>query len=353
MGRDDLPALRALEFPDSELKELGLWAPATGEPGELAEMYVRRSKSKDTKSSLREQVRRMCDHARREGKQIRHVWFEQKSASKAHVRREEFESATAAIVAGLSKTLYVFKTSRLSRRGMGQVGLLLDKFEECQARIYVVAEGIDSAGSRMVLAILSEQAREQAADIATFTKLGIDSNKADGRFTGGVTPYGLRAVAGKLEHNPAEYATARRIADWLLERRTPAWIADTLNGEGVKPRHARTWKGPGIVALAHSVTWAAWLPTGKRCATRTAKTAANITVAAVRCSIGKGTRSQWDRVSSPLPSTSKSPLFSPPVLSLAPALVTGRGASGKPWHCSAAFFAADTNPAADPWQTAG
>ncbi|WP_326649106.1 recombinase family protein [Streptomyces sp. NBC_01750] len=259
MERDDLPALRALGFEDSELKELNLWTPATGTPADLAEMYVRRSKQKDTVSSLREQVRRMCAHAAHEGKRIRHVWFEQKSASKAYVRREEFDGATAAIVgAGLSKTLYVFKTSRLSRRGMGQVGLLLDALEERQARIYVVAENIDSTRSRMILAILSEQAREQAADISTFTKLGIDSNKAEGRFTGGVTPYGLRCVAGsgKLSHDPQEYATARRIAEYLLDRKTPGWIADRLNSEKVKTRHGKKWTGPGIISLAHSVTWA-------------------------------------------------------------------------------------------------
>ncbi|MGW2559637.1 recombinase family protein [Streptomyces sp. NPDC001514] len=257
MERDDLPALRALGFEDSELQELGLWEPATGTPATLAEMYVRRSKKKDTLTSLREQVRRMCARANDEGKRIRHVWFEQKSASKAYVRREEFEKATAAIVdAGLSKTLYVFKTSRLSRRGMGQVGLLLDALEEQEARIYVVAENIDSTRSRMVLAILSEQARDQAADISQFTKLGIDANKADGRFTGGVTPYGLRARDGKLEHDPTEYPTARRIGEWLLDRKTPGWIADQLNSERVLTRHGKTWKGPGIASLAHSVTWA-------------------------------------------------------------------------------------------------
>ncbi|MBT2390369.1 recombinase family protein [Streptomyces sp. ISL-1] len=259
MKRYDLPALRALGFTDTELAELGLVEPATGTPADLAEMYVRRSKRKDTVSSLREQVRRMCAHAAQEGKAIRHVWFEQKSASKSYVRREEFESATAAIVdAGLSKTLYVFKTSRLSRRGMGQVGVLLDAFEDRGARIYVVAENIDSTRSRMILAILSEQAREQAADISTFTKLGIDSNKAEGRFTGGVTPYGLRCVpkSGKLSHDPQEYPTARRIAEWLLASKTPAWIADRLNSEKALTRHGKTWKGPGIVSLAHSVTWA-------------------------------------------------------------------------------------------------
>ncbi|MFD7565808.1 recombinase family protein [Streptomyces tendae] len=259
MEREDLPNLRALGFEDEELQRLGLWEPAKGTPTELAEMYVRRSKKKDTLSALREQVRRMCSHAAAEGKRIRHVWFEQKSASKAYVRREEFDRATAAIAdAGLSKTLYVFKTSRLSRRGMGQVGLLLDKFEERQARIYVVAENIDSTRSRMVLAILSEQAREQAADISEFTKIGIDGNKSDGRWTGGVAPYGLHSPqgTGKLQRQPAEYPTARRIADYLLERKTPNWIANTLNSEGIATRHGKQWSGPGIVSLAHSVTWA-------------------------------------------------------------------------------------------------
>ncbi|MFE9136201.1 recombinase family protein [Streptomyces sp. NPDC007355] len=259
MEREDLPNLRALGFEDDELKALGLWDPVSGNPADLAEMYLRRSKKKDTLSALREQVRRMCWHAGQEGKRIRHVWFEQKSASKAYVRREEFDKATAAIAdVGISKTLYVFKTSRLSRRGMGQVGLLLDKFEERQARIYVVAENIDSTRSRMVLAILSEQAREQAADISEFTKIGVDGNKADGRWTGGVAPYGLHSPqgSGKLVRNPVEYPTARRIAEYLLARKTPGWIANKLNSEELSTRHGKKWTGPGIISLSHSVTWA-------------------------------------------------------------------------------------------------
>ncbi|MDX2804862.1 recombinase family protein [Streptomyces scabiei] len=259
MEREDLPNLHALGFEDDELKALGLWEPVTGNPGDLAEMYVRRSKKKDTLSALREQVRRMCAHALYEGKRIRHVWFEQKSASKAYVRREEFEKATAAIAdAGLSKTLYVFKTSRLSRRGMGQVGLLLDKFEERMARIYVVAENLDSTKSRLILAILSEQARDQASDIAEFTKIGIDGSKADGRWTGGVTPFGLYSPkgSGKLVRHLTEYPVARRIAEYLLNRKTPNWIAEKLNSERIPTRHGKKWTGPGIVSLAHSVAWA-------------------------------------------------------------------------------------------------
>ncbi|MFF3455927.1 recombinase family protein [Streptomyces sp. NPDC002730] len=258
MERDDLTTLRSLGFEDDELQELELWEPATGDPSELAEMYLRRSKKKDTLTSLRQQVREMCGHARSESKSIRHLWFEQRSASKASVRREEFEKATGAVATGLSKTLYVYKTSRLSRRGMGQVGLLLDEFDTQKARICVTAERIDSSKSRMILAILSEQAREQAADISHFAKVSITGNKAEGKWTGGVTPYGLYSPksSGKLTHNPKEYPTARRIAVYLLNRKTPAWIANRLNTEGLLTRHGRKWTDSGIISLAHSVTWA-------------------------------------------------------------------------------------------------
>ncbi|MGW5883260.1 recombinase family protein [Streptomyces koyangensis] len=259
MHRDDYPALSALGFEDDELKELGLWEVAVGSPAELAEMYVRRSKKKDSLSALREQVRRMCARAKDHNKRIRRVWFEQVSASKSYVRREEFEKATEAVVgSGLSKALYVYKTSRLSRRGMGQVGLLLDNFEDQGAYIFVVAEGLDSRTSRTVLGFLSEQARDQVKDLGEFVKLGMDAHKAEGKWTGGVTPYGLRAVKGegRLEHNPAEYPTARRIAEFLLDRKTPHWIAATLNAEGLKTRHGKNWQATGIIALAHAVTWA-------------------------------------------------------------------------------------------------
>lgn len=199
----------------------------------------------------------MCAHAASEEKTVRHVWFEQVSASKSYVRREEFEQACAAITdAGLSKTLYVYKTSRLSRRGMGQVGPLLDEMDEIQARIYVVAEHIDSTRARFLLTMFSEQAREQVADLSQFVKLGMDAGKAEGKWTGGVTPFGLRSAGGKLEHDPKEYPLARRIAEYLLDRKTPNWIANTLNSESLLTRHGKKWSGPGIISLAHAVTWA-------------------------------------------------------------------------------------------------
>lgn len=267
MERDDLPTLRALGFEDEELQRLGLWEPGTGGPADLAEAYIRRSKKRDDLATLRAHVRDVSRAAAADGKHIRRLWFEQRSASKAHVRREEFEKATAAVLDGLSKTLYVWKTDRLSRRGMGQVGLLLDEFDKRSARLVSSTEGLDSSkGSRMVFAILSERAREESKDIALRTKTGGDAHKSEGRWPGGVVPFGLRCPkgSGKLEHDPKEYPTARRIAEALMDGDTPAAIAEALNSERIKTRKGKQWRAQTIIHLAQSPSWAGLIPDRER-----------------------------------------------------------------------------------------
>lgn len=265
--RADRQTLEALGFSPEELQELRLWEPPTGAPNDLADVYLRRSKKSDTLSVLREQLRRMVRRVHDHNRQVRHVWFEQRSASKAYVKREEFDKANAAVLSDRASTaLYVYKVSRLSRRGAGQVGLLLDSYDEAGAYIYVVSEGLDSRSSRMILTMLSEQAREQVRDLTDFVEIGIAAAKAEGRWTGGVTPYGLRCEpgSGKLSHDPAEYPTARRIAEYLVANRTPGWVKDKLNSEGLTSRSGKPWSTTGIIALAHSVSWAGLVPKRER-----------------------------------------------------------------------------------------
>lgn len=264
--REDLPALRSLGFTDAELIELNLWEVAVGRPEDLADAYVRRSKKSDDLRTLRDHVRDMVRASRASGKRIRHVWFEQRSASKAHVRREEFEKACKAMLDGLSKSLMVWKTDRLSRRGMGQVGLLLDELDRRMAEVVSVTEGISSRTARMVFAILAERAREEAKDIALRTQAGVNAHKADGDWPGGVTPFGLMSVTGskKLSHDPKEYPTARRIAAMLLAATTPGEIAEKLNSEEITTRHGKKWRAQTILNLANSPSWAGCIPNRER-----------------------------------------------------------------------------------------
>ncbi|MFC7910639.1 recombinase family protein [Streptomyces nigra] len=265
--RQDHATLVGLGFDREELHELGLDMPATAEPSGLVDAYLRRSNRREDLSTLREHLREVVSWARVNGLQVRHVWFEQMSASKSSVRRREFEQATKAIMDGRSRTLAVWRTDRFDRRGMGAVGRMLDEFDRRQARLVSVSEGLDSAqGGRIVFAILSERARDEARDMARRVKTGHDAHKAEGRRGTGRPPFGLRSKpgSGKVEPHPDEYAVARRVAELLLDRQTTKDTAHRLNEEGYRTRSGATWSPAAVSKLAQSPLFAGIVPVRRR-----------------------------------------------------------------------------------------
>ncbi|MEU9911673.1 recombinase family protein [Streptomyces sp. NPDC051001] len=265
--REDHATLVALGFGSDELEAMGLDKPAMGEPSKLMDAYLRCSTRKEDLATLRGQVRDLVRWAQAEGLRIRHIWFEQLSASKTYVRRREFEKATQAVMDGRSKTLGVWRTDRFDRRGMGAVGRMLDEFDRRQARLVSVSEGLDSAkGGRVVFAILSERAREEAKDMAKRVKSGHDSHKAEGRRGTGKPPFGLASPpgSGKVERHPGEYETARRLAELLLALKTTKQTAHQLNAEGHRTRSGATWSPTAVSKLAQSPLFAGMVPVRRR-----------------------------------------------------------------------------------------
>jgi len=92
-------------------------------------------------------------------------WLE---GAESAVHRPGFEKAIRVLLDGRIRTLYVAKVDRLTRRGVAQVGLILDELEKVGGRIVFVAEGLDSSkpGARQIIAILAEQARAAADAIS-------------------------------------------------------------------------------------------------------------------------------------------------------------------------------------------
>lgn len=265
--RDDHGTLVALGLSFDELKAMGLDMPSTAEPTGLVDAYLRRSNKKENLATLRGHLWDLVRWAQADGLQIRHVWFEQLSASKSYVRRREFEKATRVIMDGKSKTLAVWKTDRFDRRGMGAVGRILDEFDRRQSRLVSVSEGLDSAkGGRVVFAILSERAREEAKDIAKRVKIGHDSHKAEGRRGTGKPPFGLCSApgSGKVAPHADEYETARRLADLLLDKKSTKDTAHKLNEEGHRTRSGATWSSTAVSKLAQSPLFAGMVPVRRR-----------------------------------------------------------------------------------------
>lgn len=264
--REDREALVALGFTDKELSDLGLLEPVLGDPESLVDAYLRRSKKGEDMATLRGHLRQIVRWCRGEGLSIRHVWFEQKSASKHYLRRDEFEHAKAAVLAGRSKTLAAWKTDRFDRRGMGAVGGLLDELDKRGARLVSTSEGLDSSkGGRMVFAFLSERAREEAKDISLRVQVGLDSHRPMGRIPGGMLPYGVMAVGdGKIGPRPEEFPTARKIADLLLAGMAATTVAHRMTAEGATTRTGRHWSANAISRMAQSPLWAGLMPSRER-----------------------------------------------------------------------------------------
>lgn len=285
MQRADYPTLKALGLNDDDIKALDLWEPATASPANLIEAYLRRSKKREDLATMRAHLRDLCRYRDgRPGAQIRHVWFEQLSASKSYVRRPQFEEATQAVFDGLSKTLAFWKTDRFDRRGMGAVGRMLDEFDRRRSGLVSVTEGLDSRqpGARIVFAILSERAREEARDISLRVNIGHEAHRVEGRRGTGVPPYGLTSprladgkASGLVAHHPTEFEGARRMADLMLgnweteegkpgESLSATATAKRLNAEGHRTRTGVEFTAETVSRISQSPLFGGMVPRTER-----------------------------------------------------------------------------------------
>ncbi|MFG3164844.1 recombinase family protein [Streptomyces sp. NPDC048232] len=237
-------------------------------PQELVDLYLRRSKKRETVETLKQHARDLRREMDRQGLTVRKVWLEQRSASKAHVRRLKLEGAMAAVMAGEVKTLAVWKTDRFDRRGMVAIGGALDEFDRRKACLYVLQENLDSSqpGTRIVFAILAERARDEIKDLTLRVTTGKTAARTAGRWPGGRTPYGVQSPrgSGRVEPHPAEYRHARRIADALLTGESAMAVAHVLNEEGIRTRDGALWDARTITRMVRSTAWAGLLPEKRR-----------------------------------------------------------------------------------------
>jgi site-specific DNA recombinase len=154
--------------------------------------------------------------------------------------RPGLDAALNALLTGRIKTLYVAKLDRLSRRGMGHVGLILDELEKVGGRIVFVADGLNTSqpGVRQIIAILAEQARAESDNTSWRVGQWHLHNRRAGLWKQ-QRPFGYLVEDGRLKPHPTEAPIVRRMIDDFLGGASLRSIARWLNHEGVKP--------PGVV----------------------------------------------------------------------------------------------------------
>jgi DNA invertase Pin-like site-specific DNA recombinase len=187
--------------------------------------------------------RRLChEAAERNGEHIppEYEFKELDISGRKDRPRHDLDAALKLLLTGKIKTLYVAKLDRLTRRGMGHVGLILDELEKVGGRIVFVADGLDTSkpGVRPIIAILAEQARAESDNTSWRVGQWHLHNRRQGIWNQ-KRPYGYVVENGRLRPHPTEAPIVRRIIDDFLDGATLYGIARWLNHEGIKP--------PGVV----------------------------------------------------------------------------------------------------------
>jgi DNA invertase Pin-like site-specific DNA recombinase len=149
--------------------------------------------------------------------------------------RRGLDDALSRLLTGRIKTLYVAKLDRLSRRGMGHVGLILDELEKAGGRIVFVADGLDTSkpGVRPIIAILAEQARAESDNTSWRVEQWHLHNRRHGVWNQ-QRPFGYVVEKGRLKPHPTEAPIVRRMIDDFLGGASLYSIARWLNDEGIK-----------------------------------------------------------------------------------------------------------------------
>jgi site-specific DNA recombinase len=158
-------------------------------------------------------------------------------SEREQAHRDGFTAALNAVACGQTSTLVVWKLDRLSRRGIGQVGPLLDQLENAGGRLVSVKDGLDTAQpqARMIIALLSEFARAESEAMGVRIKSVKEAQRARGEWLSGKPPYGYE-IAEDRRLRPVEPAATlmRSVFDMIIAGHTLYTICAMLNHAGLR-----------------------------------------------------------------------------------------------------------------------
>ncbi|WP_432833686.1 recombinase family protein [Dactylosporangium sp. CA-092794] len=241
----------------------------------LADLYLRLSLDREGKTAIERQEADCRAWAARNGLEVRSVHIDRGRSGFKPVDRKGFDAAISALTTGTVGTLIVWKVDRLSRRGMGQAGQVLDDVEKAGGRIVFVQDGLDTSQpqSRLVLALLSEVARSESANIGLRVASAKAHLRSMGRWIGGQSPYGLMiGTDNRLDHDPHTAPTAREIAERAISGEPLVRIARDLNTREIPSPRGGAWNVGTLSQLVKAPAFAGLLPqTVKRDGKYTAK----------------------------------------------------------------------------------
>ncbi|MEU7156169.1 recombinase family protein [Streptomyces chrestomyceticus] len=230
----------------------------------ICDLYLRMSLDRGGKTAIERQEADCSAWAERSGLTVRKVHIDRGRSGYKAVERKGFNAALAAVTAGVVGTLIVWKLDRLSRKGIGQVGKVLDDIEKAGGRLVSVVDGLDTSNdsARMVVAMLAELARSESKNLGTRVGHAKRYLRSKGQWIGGQPPYGLLIdpKTKKLVHDPDHGVYARLIADEALAGTSLVEIARFLNEYDIPSPRGGQWNAASVMQLVRSPAFAGLMP---------------------------------------------------------------------------------------------
>ncbi|MCR2785426.1 MULTISPECIES: DNA-processing protein DprA [unclassified Microbacterium] len=215
------------------------------------DLYLRLSIDRDGSDSIERQEADLRAWAVSQGLAVRKVWIDRGISGFKKVSRPEFDKAIDALAKGEATVLAVWKLDRLSRRGAGQVGLVLDKLEEVGGRIVFLKDSLDTSipGHRMIIVMVSEQARAESENTRTRVTAKNASNVAQGLPVSGKRRYGFLGAhrpSGRIVNTVAHPEEAPQVQALFDQYVAGAGVLTLAKEMGWTPRRVReTLSNPG------------------------------------------------------------------------------------------------------------
>ncbi|MFE9990716.1 recombinase family protein [Streptomyces sp. NPDC005381] len=230
----------------------------------ICDLYLRSSLDRDGKTAIERQEADCRAWAERNGLTVRKVHVDRGRSGYKAVERSGFDAALAAATSGVVGTLVVWKLDRLSRKGVGQVGKVLDDMEKAGSRLVSVVDDLDTShdSTRKVVVMLAELARSESENLGTRVGHAKRYLRSKGQWIGGQPPYGLLIdrQTKKLVHDPEHAVYARLIADEALAGNALVTIARLLNEHAILSPRGGQWSAASILQLLRSPAFAGLMP---------------------------------------------------------------------------------------------
>ncbi|MBZ0271366.1 recombinase family protein [bacterium] len=161
--------------------------------------------------------------------------------------RPAFKRMMADAVAKKFDAVVVTKIDRISRN-LRDLLRLLDTLEDHDVAFISISQRFDTSNpmGRLTLNVLGSFSQFEREMIAERVREHMLVRAKEGKWNGGVIPFGYREQEGKLLIQDDEAKLVRKMFDLYLEHRSIRFITNYLNASGTKPRYAKYWSATSV-----------------------------------------------------------------------------------------------------------